>query len=275
MSRTVFDRLGVKTPDHRFRHELEAGFEMPPRVAQSVLELAKNVFNPDGLYGDKGGRLRPGQIRHIIAAAAAPRGRPLRETEMMEVVWTIDAGEEDLEVLQVQGSVALRRMRILRLVNQALDQGGEPTQEDLGKALSVTARTIRSDIAALEAEGYRVATRGKLRGVGRGQTHKVPIVELYLKRHTYSEIMWRTHHSSSAIKRYIQTFGRVVMLSQRGLNAGEIAFAVGISERLASEYLDLYQRYDTAAHRDRLTEIVQMVSGGVEQTAAMPKKGVS
>ena len=188
MSRTVFDRLGVKTPDHRFRHELEAGFEMPPRVAQSVLELAKNVFNPDGLYGDKGGRLRPGQIRHIIAAAAAPRGRPLRETEMMEVVWTIDAGEEDLEVLQVQGSVALRRMRILRLVNEALDQGGEPTQEDLGKALSVTARTIRSDIAALEAEGYRVATRGKLRGVGRGQTHKVPIVELYLKRQTLSDV---------------------------------------------------------------------------------------
>ena len=103
MSRTVFDRLGVKTPDHRFRHELEAGFEMPPRVAQSVLELAKNVFNPDGLYGDKGGRLRPGQIRHIIAAAAAPRGRPLRETEMMEVVWTIDAGEEIWKCCKCRG----------------------------------------------------------------------------------------------------------------------------------------------------------------------------
>lgn len=106
-------------------------------------------------------------------------------------------------MLQEHNAVALRRVRLLRLVDEALDQGGEPTQEDLGKALGVTDRTIRSDIAALEAEGYRVATRGKLRGVGRGQTHKVIIVELYLKRYTYTEIRQRTRHSVYAIKRYI------------------------------------------------------------------------
>ena len=173
------------------------------------------------------------------------------------------------------GSTALRRVRILRLVQEALEQGGEPTQEDLGNALGVTARTIRVDIAALEAAGYRVATRGKLRGMGRGQTHKVLIVELYLKRHTYSEIMRRTHHSAYAIKRYIQTFGRVVMLTRRGLSVSEVAFAVGISERLAKEYLDLYQRYDRPTYQDRLEEIVQMVGGDAQRTASTTKRGVS
>jgi biotin operon repressor len=192
---------------------------------------------------------------------------------MVEVVWTVDAGEEDPEVLREHDSTALRRVRILRLVDEALDQGSEPTQEDLGKALGVTDRTIRSDVAALEVEGYRVATRGKRRGAGRGQTHKVIIVELYFKRHTYTEIKHRTRHSVSAIKRYIQTFGRVVMLTHKGLSVSEIAFAVGISERLTEEYLGLYQRYDILEYQARLVGIVQMVSGGLSKSAKGLKKG--
>ncbi len=107
-------------------------------------------------------------------------------------------------------------MRILRLVGEALDQGGAATQEDLAKALGVTARTIRSDIAALEAQGYRLGTRGRLRGMGRGQTHKAAILELHLKRYTYTEIMQRTRHSAYAIKCHIRTFGRL----GRGLSGG-------------------------------------------------------
>jgi len=273
MSRTAVDRLAIKTLDQRFRYELESGFEMAPRIAQGILEVAKDVFNLDAVSGDSSNRLRPGQIRQVVVATGAPHGRPLRETEMVEITWTVDVGEDDLEVLKEHGSIDLRRVRILRLVDEALDQGGEPTQEDLAKALGVTARTIRSDITALEAKGYQVVTRGKLRGVGRGQTHKVLIVELYLKRHTYTEIVRRARHSASAIKRYIQTFGRVVMLNYKGLSVGEIAFAVGISERLANEYLDLYRRYDIPAYQDRLAEIVQMVGGSAQKAAGTLKRG--
>lgn len=142
MSRTTSDRLAVKTLDQRFRHELETGFEIPPRVAQGILEAAKAVFNLDAVTGEPPDRLRPGQIRQVIAAAGAPHGCPLQELEMVEVVWTVDAGAEDGAVYEAHGTQALRRIRILRLVDEALDQGGEPTQEDLAKALGVTARTI-------------------------------------------------------------------------------------------------------------------------------------
>lgn len=274
MSSTTIDRLATKTLDQRFRQELEQGFELAPRVAQGVLETAKQVFNLNAVTRAPNGQLRPGQIRQVIARESAPHGRPLEETEMVEVVWTLDAGEEDLDVLKEHGRVTLRRIRILRLVEEALEQGGEPTQEDLSKALGVTVRTIRSDVAALEADGHQVATRGKLRGVGRGQTHKVIIVELYLKRHTYTEIMRRTRHSVSAIKRYIQTFGRVVMLTRKGLSISEVAYAVGSSERLAQEYLDLYHRYKTPEYQGRLAEIVQRVSGRAKTPAEGAKKGV-
>lgn len=273
MSRTEMDRLAVKTLEQRFRHELEAGFEMAPRIAQGVLEAAKEIFNLDAVSGHQPGRLRPGQVRQVIAAAEAPHGRPLRETEMVEVVWTVDAGEEDLEILAEHGAQGLRQMRILRLIDEALDQGGEPTQEDLGKGLHVTARTIRSDIAALEAAGYRVATRGQLRGAGRGQTHKVIIVELYLKRHTYTQIHRRARHSISAIKRYVRTFGRVVLLSRQGLSTPDIAFAVGISERLTTEYLALYRRYDIPQYQARLADIIQRAQGGAREAERPAKKG--
>jgi len=273
MARTATDRLAAKTLDQQFRYELESGFEMAPRVAQGILEAAKNTFSLDAVSHGQDGRLRPGQIRQVIAAAGAPHGRPLRETEMMEVIWTVKAGEEDQEVLNEQGPQALRRVRILRLVDEALAQGGEPTQEDLAKALGVTARTIRSDVAALEADGYRVATRGKRQGVGRGQTHKVIIVELYLKRYTYTEIKRHTRHSIAAIRRYIRTFGRVVMLRHKGLTVSEIAFAVGISERLTKEYLDLYERYKTTEYRARLAEIVQLANGGAHRATEVAKKG--
>jgi hypothetical protein len=109
--------------------------------------------------------------------------------------------------------------------------------------------------------------------VGRGQTHKVIIVELYLKRHTYTSIKRSTRHSAAAIKRYIRTFGRVVMLKRKGLSVREIAFAVGVSERLTKEYLDLYDRYNTVEYKARLAEMVQMVSGGPQTSGQKSKKG--
>ena len=274
MEHTAIDRLAAKTLDQLFRRELETGFEMAPRIAQGVLDLAKEVFSLNSVSSGNGnGCLRPGQIRQVLAASSAPHGRPLYQTDMVEVIWTLDAGEDDLQVLKEHDRIALRRVRILRLTEEAQEQGGDPTGEDLAKALSVTTRTIRSDIAALEAAGYCVATRGKIKGVGRGQTHKVLIVELHLERYTYTEIMRRTRHSAYAIKRYVQTFGRVVMLTRKGLHASEIAHAVDISERLTQEYLALYQQYNVPEYQDRLADVVQMISGGVRGREAMPKKG--
>lgn len=274
MTQTTIDRLAVKTLDQRFQHELESGFEIAPRVAQGILNLAKEVFGLDsGAANDY--QLRPGQIRQVVAASSAVHGPPLAQTDMVTVTWTIDAGEEDLTVLREHDHVALRRVRILRLIEEALEQGGVPTQEDLARALQVSVRTIRADIAALKAAGYAVTTRGMLQGAGRGQTHKVIIVELYLKRFTYSEIMRRTHHSSQSIKRYLQSFSRVVMLTRKGLNKQEISHAVGISEKLTQEYLDLYQRNDLPEYQGRLDEMMAMISQSAANTIVVTKKGAS
>jgi hypothetical protein len=83
---------------------------------------------------------------------------------------------------------------------------------------------------------------------------------MYLQRMTFSVICRRAHHSAEAIKRYVQMFGRVLVLWENGIrDTAEVAFVAGISERLAGDYLDLRQRYSTAQYADRLEEISRQV----------------
>ena len=239
MSNSVCDRTAVKTREQRFIHILGSEFEFAPRVAQEVLAVAQETLIAGG--DGKAAPLKPGQVRQVVASVQAPHGRPLTDSRMVEVVWTVDMRPEDAEVQKKFGRKALRRVRISRLTEEAVDQGGLATEEDLARALHVVPRTIRRDIHVLETEGYLVPTRGKVKGIGRGQSHKVTIVKLYLQSHTYEYIQRRTRHSLSAIKRYITWFGRVVLLHQRGLPAAEIAFMLGISQGLVEQYLELLE----------------------------------
>lgn len=267
MSNAFLDRTAVKTRDQRFVHTLETEFEFSPRVAQEVLAVAQETLIAAG--GDGGlASLRPGQVRHIVASLKAPHGRPLADSQMVEVVWTVDNGPEDAEVRHKFGRTALRQTRILRLVEEAADQGGLATEEDLAQVLHVDPRTIRRDVRQLARQGYQVLTRGKVKGIGRGQSHKVVIVDLYLHRHTYEDIQRRTHHSLAAIKRYITWFGRVVLLQRRGLTPAETAFMLGLSENLVQQYLDLLARSQGPEEQVVIDDLLARLSGEGRATGA-------
>ncbi len=85
------------------------------------------------------------------------------------------------------------------------------------------------------------------------------IVELFLRGFVYSEICRQTRHSAKAVKRYVTTFGRVVALYNRGVRAAEeIGYYVGISSRLAAEYVGLYfQARKRPVCRGRIAELLQ------------------
>jgi len=260
--KNIYTRLSIKNPEYFFLHELENGFELSPKEARGILESAKTIFNLEGSAEQE--KLRPGQTRQVVLSCHASPGKPLDELEKIEITLTIDSGQEDLEVLSKYDRVALRRIRILRLIDEDLDQEGILTQEDLSRVLNVGIRTIKRDIAHLHKEGYLVSTRGHVKGIGRGKSHKIVIVELYLRRHTYTEISRMTRHSPFAIKRYLTTFARVITLRQREVKEQEISFLLGISSHLLKDYLDLYQRYNLAEYQDRITEITTLTSAPTE-----------
>ena len=241
----VQNRLMLKTPEAAFLHVLQEDFSFSLRVSQELVATAKEML----VGGLPAAALRPGQVRQVVARLDAPFGPPLAETNKIEVTLTVDSGVEDAQVLGQEGREGLRRGRILRMTAEALEQGGVLTQEDLARALGVDARTIRRDAQALQAEGQLIHTRGRLKGVGRGQSHKVRIIELWLDREGYAKISRRVHHSLQSIKRYISTFQRIVALQQKGMALEEIAFLTRTSVRLVKDYLALYEEALAVPHR--------------------------
>lgn len=248
MTTAELDRWLAKTPQQRLQQLLEQDYQLAPRLAQAIVADAEVCLIGAATSG------RPGQHRVVLAARRASPSRPLAATPTTEVIWTLDAGAEDSEVLAAHGPSALRQVRLQRLVDEAHEQGGVPSQEDLARALMVTVRTIKRDCAVLRQQGVGLLTRGALHGVGRGQTHKAAIVGRWLRGETYEQIGRHTRHALSSIQRYVQTFVRVVYLHQQGRTDHEIALLLGLSETLLAQYQALYQRHDDPPSRARLAD---------------------
>jgi hypothetical protein len=251
-------RQEAKTSEQRFLHTMQTDFEFSVRLSEAILTEAQVH-----LFG-KAGSMKPGQQRVILVAQDATHGRSLGEARKVEVVWTVDAGMEDRQVLATQGRVGLRHHRIRRLLNEALEQGAVGTQEDLAQVLQVTPRTIQRDFAVLKSQGVWLPGRGNLCGIGRGQTHKAEIIRRWLHGETYDQLVVRTHHHVNSIQRYVQTFVRVIELHRRGFVNQHIAQLVQIGEPLVDEYLSVWAENETPACRMRLEEQLQRFAQGVQ-----------
>ena len=264
-------RLALKTPEAAFEYVLQYEYGFAPRIAQALLSTAQEL-----LVGQTpAAQVQAGQWRQVVVRKDAAFGRPLADTDTVTVTLTLDAGADDAAVKVALGTAGLRRKRILRLTEEALAQGGVLTQEDLARALQVSVRTIRRSVRALKAAGHVVPTRGEVQGVGRGQTHKVQIIALWLDRASYQQIMWKTYHSQAAIQRYINTFLRMVTLHQRGWSVSDISFLTRSSTQLVQDYLHVYAQaqQDPVRKRKLEQELARVSPPGVPAAAAAQKGG--
>ena len=247
-------RLQAKTAEQQFLNVLTQEFNYAPKVAQAILEEAQTCLL------SQSHKMRPGQMRQVLLKRDAPHGQAVQEAEMVEVRWTIDAGAEDYDIAHREGHASLRRVRLQRLAVEAVNQGGVATQEDLAHALHVSVRTIKRDCAYLQAQGVLVPTRGKLQGIGRGQTHKALIVGEWLRGATYDQIARRTHHSLTCVRRYIQAFVRVINLQRQGMSNEEIGLVLQMTPSLVAEYLAVYEQHNTPFCRQRLQEQLERLT---------------
>lgn len=246
-----YARLSHKGLDGQFLWELQHGYELSPRESDGILELVKLFYSQSVDY-------KSGRYQVCVLSQDAPAGKPVSELKRVSVWVTIDAGSDDVAIYLERGAIYLRRMRILRVTEQIVDGGGVATQEDLAQLFHVDVRTIRRDLAYLRDEGYQIITRGVWCDIGRGLSHRVIIVEKYLQNFSYSEIKRQTGHTDKSIKRYVNTFIRVSTLISKGERKPlAIGFYVGISDRLAEEYLKLYDNYiKHDVFGDRLKELI-------------------
>jgi hypothetical protein len=264
------DRLAIKTPEASFLHVLQGEFGFSPRVSRDVLQVAQEML----LGNVPGQAVRPGQTRLVVARMRAPFGPPLAETDKVEITLTVDAGIEDRQVKAREGLSGLRQGQVLRLTAEALEQGGVLTQEDLARVLGVHRRTIARTVQALKGQGHLVQTRGAIQGVGRCQSHKVRIIELWLEREGYDKIARWVHHSPRSIQRYVSTFLRIVVLQRKGTAVSEIAFLTRSSQRLVREYLGVYEAaMQEDRRREKLEEELERVTAEGDRPTAGEKGG--
>jgi len=244
-----YDRLRKKTREHEFVDRLEREFEFSPRESCGVLEVVGEMFFDNREIG-------AGQIECTCVSAEEGPGKTIEELKKVRVKLTREL-MSDREVQERLGDSAMRKVQILRMTEEAYDQGGLLTQEDVGRILGVSSRTIRRDVEELMQKKVKLFLRGLQRDIGKGISHKVWIVGLYLEWKTYSEIERITGHSAGAIKIYLNDFSRVLMARERGIrSAKEIGFYVGRTQRLVEEYLQLIIRAERdSQQRKRLAAI--------------------
>lgn len=259
-------RTHAKTGASQLQQRLEDDFEIPRRIAEAIVSEA------EACLVEQNERVVSGQRWVLLASREAGHGKSLQETALKRVCWTLDNGAEDAASYASGGTVDLRRVRIQRLLDEAVEQGALATQEDLAQALQVDVRTIKRDCRELMASGVWLPLRGTIRSIGRGQTHKAQIIRRWLCGETYDQLQRSTHHHPSCIARYVQSFVRIVALHQEGLAEFQIAYLSQCSQALVCEYLQLYQAYDAPLYRERLHEQLQRLQGTGKPKATQKKR---
>ncbi len=143
--------------------------------------------------------------------------------------------------------------RLARWASAARTQGALLTLPDLAVLAGISVDAVRRQLVAHPE--VVVPTRGRVKDIGRGITHKTQIVELYLQLHTETEICERTGHSYASVEAYLREFARMVTLADQGLNQVMIRRVTGRSMALVAAYLELYRRYDQPDYHFRLAQL--------------------
>lgn len=84
----------------------------------------------------------------------------LRRGKPQNITLTL-IGQGDRDVLKKQGLRALRLKRIIRLTEEAYEQGFLLSYEDLSRLLVTSISTLKRDISYLERNGHRIRLRGR------------------------------------------------------------------------------------------------------------------
>jgi hypothetical protein len=230
-------RLQSKSIKNSIINNIAKDFNLTPILAEAYFTQIKDYFLQ---HADV--KLSSGQIHYLAISDNEPAGKPVALCKKVSVFLTLHTPDDDLPVYKKAGLSGLRQHRLLRITKEAIEQGALLSYEDIAFILTTSVVTVKRDIAFMRKSGLVIPSRGWRHEMGRGQTHKTQILDLYLSGYQFSEIEKRTHHSETAVKRYIQDFSKIVLMHQKTFSVDQIRIATGFSNRLIGEYLKLYAK---------------------------------
>ena len=99
---------------------------------------------------------------------------------MVSVILSLDAGAEDLQIRQQQGVIGLRRHRLERIANEAFQQGGLLTVEDIANRLLNWRENPQQGFGLFERAKHCFTLRSIIKDMGRAISHRTLIIKEWL-----------------------------------------------------------------------------------------------
>jgi transposase len=240
----------LKSPEGCFKRDIIDGYGLS-KVEAQVLWVYVNNFVKEHYLANR----FDNQIIFYAVSITEPAGKPIKDCQLVPVHLSLYS-HKDLKTKAKEGISALRESLILRLAQEAHQQGALLSQSDLAQILMINLSTVKRMIKKIKHKGISIPTRGEIKDIGPGLSHKARIIELLLKRYQPTEVALKTKHSLSAISRYFDNFIKVSYLLDEGFTLVKIRHLTGISEKVIGEYLRLYYYYKNKEdYREKIDEI--------------------
>jgi hypothetical protein len=231
-----------KTFNSLLRHLLRKEFPgtFGPAVAQlfadKVEELHLRCHPPLS-------RVKAGQVLWLAVAAdeRPSRHKRIEDTSLVPVVLDL-VTSADVDQAAIPGTrFDTRRAKIVRLFQQAHQQGGVLTHADVSLLLHLEATTISQIVLEHEQQTQTVLPRrGTLHDMGRSISHKVVICRKRLvENKPTSQVAEETFHCPEEVEYYVRCCRSVQCCRDSGMTIDEIAFVTEYSPFLVREYLEL------------------------------------
>jgi len=241
-----WNRLLAKSIENQFIQEMIEGLNCSPFEAEAILEKVYAVY---GYQFDSANVIKPGQIQLMAIDASVTPNTPLIKAKQTLVTLTMKAMPDDLDFRKINGVPALRQKRLLRMAEEAFQQGALLTLEDFADLFNCGVRSLNRDLEALRLRQTVPPLRSTIKDMGRAITHRRLIIDLWLQGFEYSDIAARSCHAIESVYNYVDKFKRSVTLFQNNFDLKTTAFVVKISFSLVREFHRLFQDMKPVAHR--------------------------
>jgi hypothetical protein len=236
-------RLAIKTIHQQMSMLAMDGVGLSKWEAKELTNIIDDVYFTNSNLQD----IKEGQVKYSCTSAQEGPGKPLADCQMVTVILTL-FDPEDSKGLPAgenkQRQVRQRMRRCIRLCQEAKDQGGLLTQEDLAQLLQCDSKTIQRLVKVLKQSEICLPTRGNQKDIGPGVTHRELVIRKWIEGHEPAEVAKLTKHSIGAVENYLQKFKVIVFLHrERKFTPLEISVVAGVSISATKVFTELYESF--------------------------------
>ena len=227
-------------------HLLQTDFpgHFGPKVAHLFAQEVEQLFEE---FHPERSRLTAGQIVWVAVAIddRPARNKRIEDTRLLPIVLDLVTPRDIDQTVRPGRRLPTRREKIVRLFEQAHQQGAVLGYPDVALLLHISTSSVSEEVRAYERETAKsVPRRGTIHDMGPSVSHKAVICyKSFVEGKTTSQIAQETFHCPEEVEYYLQCFRRVRICKDRGMSLEETAQATGHSQPLVRQYLELIARF--------------------------------